>query len=127
VRPGASWNREARISQSKSWSECDQLSGSTNGVLRRTKPGIDKVATLTIAVRDQDEALQWFTEKLDFEKRADVSAPGNALADGRAEATKGSGVCPGLVVYGLDWVRMLRAFWKLITAKERIGHLRAVV
>jgi hypothetical protein len=39
-------------------------------------PGIDKVATLTIAVRDQDEALRWFTEKLEFEKRTDVSAPG---------------------------------------------------
>jgi predicted enzyme related to lactoylglutathione lyase len=39
-------------------------------------PGIDKVATLTIAVKDQDEALQWFTEKLDFEKRTDLSAPG---------------------------------------------------
>lgn len=38
--------------------------------------GIDKVATLTIAVRDQDEALQWFTEKLEFEKRVDLSAPG---------------------------------------------------
>jgi predicted enzyme related to lactoylglutathione lyase len=39
-------------------------------------PGIDKIATLTIAVRDQDEALEWFTEKLDFEKRADLSASG---------------------------------------------------
>jgi len=39
-------------------------------------PGIDKVATITIAVRDQDEALRWFTEKLEFEKRTDVSAPG---------------------------------------------------
>ena len=38
--------------------------------------GIDKVATLTIAVKDQDEALRWFTEKLDFEKRTDLSAPG---------------------------------------------------
>lgn len=38
--------------------------------------GIDKVATFTIAVRDQEEALRWFTEKLEFEKRMDVSAPG---------------------------------------------------
>jgi UPF0288 family protein (methanogenesis marker protein 3) len=37
--------------------------------------GIDKVTTLTIAVKDQNEALRWFTEKLDFEKRADISAP----------------------------------------------------
>lgn len=38
--------------------------------------GIDKVATFTIAVRDQEEALRWFAEKLEFEKRMDVSAPG---------------------------------------------------
>ncbi len=37
---------------------------------------IDKVATLTIAVKDQDEALRWFTERLGFEKRIDLSAPG---------------------------------------------------
>lgn len=36
--------------------------------------GIDKVATLTIAVKDQDEALSWFTERLGFEKRIDLSA-----------------------------------------------------
>ena len=38
--------------------------------------GIDKVATLTIAVKDQDEALRWFTERLGFEKRIDLSASG---------------------------------------------------
>jgi len=38
--------------------------------------GIDKVATVTIAVKDQDEALRWFTEKLGFEKRLDMSGPG---------------------------------------------------
>ena len=38
--------------------------------------GIDKVVTVTIAVKDQDEALQWFTEKLGFEKRADMATPG---------------------------------------------------
>jgi predicted enzyme related to lactoylglutathione lyase len=37
---------------------------------------IERVATLTIAVEDQDKALGWFTEKLGFEKRADLSAPG---------------------------------------------------
>jgi catechol 2,3-dioxygenase-like lactoylglutathione lyase family enzyme len=31
----------------------------------------DKVSTVTIAVRDQDEALTWFTEVLGFEKRVD--------------------------------------------------------
>jgi predicted enzyme related to lactoylglutathione lyase len=39
-------------------------------------PEIDKIATLTIAVNDQDEALRWFTERLGFEKRMDLSAPG---------------------------------------------------
>ena len=38
--------------------------------------GIEKVATLTIAVEDQDEALRWFTEKLEFVTRMDISAPG---------------------------------------------------
>jgi len=38
--------------------------------------GIEKVVTLTIAVKDQDEALRWFTEKLGFEKRVDLVAPG---------------------------------------------------
>ncbi len=37
---------------------------------------IDKVATVTIAVKDQDEALRWFTDKLGFEKRLDLSGPG---------------------------------------------------
>ncbi len=31
----------------------------------------DKVSTITIAVRDQDEALTWFTQILGFEKRMD--------------------------------------------------------
>jgi uncharacterized glyoxalase superfamily protein PhnB len=39
-------------------------------------PGIDRFACITVAVRDQDEALQWFTEKLDFEKRTDMPGPG---------------------------------------------------
>ncbi|HEY1987470.1 MAG TPA: VOC family protein [Terracidiphilus sp.] len=36
---------------------------------------IDKVSTVTIAVRDQDEALLWFTERLGFEKKMDVRSP----------------------------------------------------
>jgi uncharacterized glyoxalase superfamily protein PhnB len=39
-------------------------------------PGIDKVSTVTIAVEDENEALRWFTEKLGFEKRLDLSGPG---------------------------------------------------
>jgi uncharacterized glyoxalase superfamily protein PhnB len=38
--------------------------------------GIDKVSTVTIAVKDEIEALRWFTEKLGFEKRLDLSGPG---------------------------------------------------
>ena len=36
---------------------------------------IDRVSTVTIAVRDQDEALVWYTEKLGFEKKMDVRSP----------------------------------------------------
>lgn len=39
-------------------------------------PDVDRIATITIAVKDQDEALRWFTEKLGFEKRADMQGPG---------------------------------------------------
>lgn len=48
------------------------------------------VATIVVAVRDQEEALAWFTQKLGFEKREDhvvgdmrwltVGAPGDAVA-----------------------------------------------
>jgi predicted enzyme related to lactoylglutathione lyase len=39
-------------------------------------PGIDKIATITVAVKDQEEALTWFTEKLGFVKRMDMQGPG---------------------------------------------------
>jgi uncharacterized glyoxalase superfamily protein PhnB len=39
-------------------------------------PGIAKVSTVTIAVKNEEEALRWFTEKLGFEKRLDLSGPG---------------------------------------------------
>lgn len=38
--------------------------------------GIEKISTITIAVKDAGEAFQWFTEKLGFEKRQDISIPG---------------------------------------------------
>jgi catechol 2,3-dioxygenase-like lactoylglutathione lyase family enzyme len=38
--------------------------------------GIDRFACVTVAVKDQDEALKWFTEKLGFVKRVDRSGPG---------------------------------------------------
>src|ERR1700719_1778306 len=38
--------------------------------------GIEKVSTITIAVKDENEALRWFTEKLGFEKRLDLPGPG---------------------------------------------------
>ena len=37
---------------------------------------IDKVSTVTIAVRNQDEALTWFTQMLGFEKRVDQTGNG---------------------------------------------------
>jgi uncharacterized glyoxalase superfamily protein PhnB len=37
---------------------------------------IDKVSTITIAVKDQDEALAWFTRMLSFEKRMDQQGSG---------------------------------------------------
>lgn len=36
---------------------------------------IDRVSTVTIAVKDQDEALLWFTTVLGFEKKMDVQSP----------------------------------------------------
>lgn len=36
----------------------------------------DKISTVTIAVRDQDEALTWFTQVLGFEKRMDQRGNG---------------------------------------------------
>jgi len=38
--------------------------------------GIERVSTITIAVKDENEALRWFTEKLGFEKRLDLPGPG---------------------------------------------------
>ncbi|HWG20600.1 MAG TPA: VOC family protein [Terracidiphilus sp.] len=37
---------------------------------------IDKVSTIPIAVKDQDEALTWFTQMLGFEKRLDQRGNG---------------------------------------------------
>jgi len=39
-------------------------------------PGITRFACITVAVRDQDEALHWFIEKLGFRKRVDAPGPG---------------------------------------------------
>ncbi len=36
----------------------------------------DKISTIAIAVRDQDEALTWFTQILGFEKRMDQQGEG---------------------------------------------------
>jgi catechol 2,3-dioxygenase-like lactoylglutathione lyase family enzyme len=38
--------------------------------------GINRLACITIAVKDQDEALRWFTENLGFQKRVDRPGPG---------------------------------------------------
>ena len=34
--------------------------------------GTEKISTITIEVRDENEALRWFTVKLGFEKRLDL-------------------------------------------------------
>lgn len=59
---------------------------------------IENVGTVTIAVTDQDEALRWFTEKLDFEKRVDISAPRYAVADSRPEKAEGNRLRSRLLV-----------------------------
>jgi catechol 2,3-dioxygenase-like lactoylglutathione lyase family enzyme len=38
--------------------------------------GIDRFACITVAVKDQEQALAWFTEKLGFVKRVDRPGPG---------------------------------------------------
>jgi catechol 2,3-dioxygenase-like lactoylglutathione lyase family enzyme len=38
--------------------------------------GIERFACITVAVKDQEEALRWFTEKLGFVKRMDKPGPG---------------------------------------------------
>jgi catechol 2,3-dioxygenase-like lactoylglutathione lyase family enzyme len=38
-------------------------------------PGVERIACITVAVQDQEEALQWFTEKLGFVKRVDRPGP----------------------------------------------------
>lgn len=38
--------------------------------------GIDRFGCITVAVRNQEEALRWFTEKLGFVKRVDRPGPG---------------------------------------------------
>ena len=43
---------------------------------REQMQAIDKVSTVTIAVKDQDEALTWFTQVLGFERRVDQRAQG---------------------------------------------------
>ena len=47
---------------------------------------IDRVAVVTVAVKDQEEALRWFTDKLGFTKRQDRHGAGIALADRGAGA-----------------------------------------
>jgi catechol 2,3-dioxygenase-like lactoylglutathione lyase family enzyme len=37
---------------------------------------IDRVAVVTVAVKDQQEALRWFTDKLGFVRRQDNAGPG---------------------------------------------------
>jgi catechol 2,3-dioxygenase-like lactoylglutathione lyase family enzyme len=38
--------------------------------------GIDRIVSITVGVKDQDEALRWYAEKLGFEKRTDMTGQG---------------------------------------------------
>jgi len=38
--------------------------------------GIRRIACITVAVRDQDEALDWYVQRLGFSKRVDRQGPG---------------------------------------------------
>lgn len=38
--------------------------------------GIHRIKAVTIAVRDQEEALAWYTQKLGFSKKSDIPVPG---------------------------------------------------
>jgi hypothetical protein len=42
-------------------------------VVSKTATRIDKVGTVVVPVSDQDRAIEFYVEKLGFEKRADVS------------------------------------------------------
>jgi catechol 2,3-dioxygenase-like lactoylglutathione lyase family enzyme len=51
------------------------LSGMTDpkeDVVTSTKTRVDKIATVVIPVADQDRAIEFYVEKLGFEKRVDV-------------------------------------------------------
>src|SRR5688572_15331161 len=52
-------------------------SGGVMAMQTRVEPTIDRVAKVSLLVKDQDAALRWYTEVLGFEKRADDrSRPG---------------------------------------------------
>jgi len=55
---------------------CNQLQSLGAECKGEFMPGIDRFACITVAVKDQDEALRWFTEKLGFVKRVDRPGPG---------------------------------------------------
>ena len=58
----------------------------------QTREMMTRLAHVTIYVRDEDEALSFYTEKLGLEKRADVNAgPGDALVDGGPGGADGGG------------------------------------
>jgi len=48
-------------------------------------PAIEKVAIITVAVENQDEALRWYTEKLGFVKRMDWAGSGMRFVTVSAE------------------------------------------
>jgi predicted enzyme related to lactoylglutathione lyase len=47
------------------------LASSPHEQEKSSAPHVERVASITVLVKDQDEALRWYTEALGFEKRAD--------------------------------------------------------
>ena len=68
-----------------------------------TVPGIDRFACITVAVTDQDEALDWFTRMLGFVKRVDTPAPPGDRAAGIRFLTVSPAGQPDLQVILASW------------------------
>jgi catechol 2,3-dioxygenase-like lactoylglutathione lyase family enzyme len=66
----------ADVSEIFDASECSDVIWIPSSNPGAKMPGIDRFACITVAVKDQDEALRWFTEKLGFVKRVDMPGPG---------------------------------------------------
>jgi uncharacterized glyoxalase superfamily protein PhnB len=66
-------------------------------------PGVDRFACITVAVTDQEEALEWFTKNLGFVKRVDLPAPAGDRAAGLRFLTVSPAKQPDLQVILASW------------------------